>query len=179
VLSEIVILTALLGLPTNEFKLGIVDLNRALNTVEEGKAARVKLEKEAADKKAEMDKRQKELEGLEKELQDLGRKAQSLPLSDAEKKRGMELQQKYGKLFQDGAELSKKYNDEMTEKKYKLEQEIIRKARVIVEDMSRTGTYNLVLDKNESGLIYAAQADDLTERLIQKYNGENKAGAKK
>lgn len=166
--------------PASEIKFGVVDLNRALNSVEEGKTARTNLEAEAGKRKGEMDKRQKDLEKMQTELQDLERKMQTLQLSDAEKKRGMELNQKFQKSLKEGAELSEKYTQEMNEKKFKMEQDIIRKLRVVVEDMSRTAAYTLVFDKTESGLIYAAQADDLTERVIQKYNSEHKgSGAKK
>jgi outer membrane protein len=161
-----------------EFRLGIVDFQRALNGVDEGKVAKTKLEKEAKAKEAEFAEKAKKLEKMKAELDDLKIKEQSNLLKGAELTKVKKLEETVQKDYMDFIQSRDRFQREGIDKERAATEEILRKLRGIVEDLGRSGGFTMVLEKS-SGLIYAAEATDFTEKAIQKYNSQYKAGSVK
>lgn len=161
------------------WKLAVVDFQKALNSVEEGKSAKAKLKKEFDDKQKELDTRKTKLDKLQTEIEGLQKQVQSgLVKPDQQAgimEKGRKLEMDFRKQLEEFTELGKKHQQELGEKEMKATQEILNRLKSIVQDMGRTDGYNLVLEQNASGLVYAAAYTDLTERLIQKYNAQYKA----
>lgn len=164
------------ALSAAEFRLGVVDFQRALNSVEEGKSAKAKLQKEFEAKQKDMDARKEKLEKLRAELEDLQNKMRSNLLNEAEQKRGRKVEEDFQKQLREWTELAQKHQKEIAEKETGATQEILRKLRAVMDDLGRSGNFTMVLEKNESGLVYASEVTDLTEKLIQKYNSLYKGG---
>ena len=160
-----------------DFKLGYVDFQRALNSVEEGKTAKTKLQKEFEAKQKEIEAKKAKLDALQKEITDLQQKAQSGLLKEADQVKGRKLEQDFQKGFQEYSQVVQQHQKDISEKEANATGDILRKLRSQIEDISRQGGYTVVLEKNEAGLVYAAEATDLTEKLIQKYNSTYKGGS--
>ncbi len=150
-----------------EVKLGYVDLQRALNEVEEGAAAKAALKKEFDEKQKQLDAKQNELKALKDELDSRGSlmkpEVKQDKLNELQKKL-METQQTYAQLQ---GELSKREADATGE--------IFKKMGVIMQTMGESQGYTLIVEK--SAVLYAKPALDLTNELIRRYN--DAYGAKK
>ncbi len=158
----------------SETKIGVVDYNRVLNGVDEGKSAKEKLQKEKEKNDKDLADRKAKLEKMKTELQDLDTKMRSNLLNEAEQKRAQKLEQDFNKLLAESAQLSQKYNEQIFGKETSETQEILRKIQPLTEDLARAGNFDQVFEKKESGLVYAKEATDLTEKVIQKYNSQYK-----
>lgn len=147
-----------------------VDIRKALESVEAGKSAKGQLEKEVAAKQAELEKSkaalQKEAEAFEKRAAILNESAKAAKQGELQKK-FMELQ----KAAQESQlELQKRDRD--------LTEPIVSELKSIIEAIAKEKNYSYVLEKNESGIVYAS-GNDLTPTVIEKFNQRNKGKKKK
>lgn len=147
-----------------DVKLGFVDLQRALNEVDEGKAAKALLKKDFEEKQKQLDAGKNEFEKARADFD-----KQQVVMSDQAKRdkaseldrRAMELQATYQKLQQD----LMKREQEMTGG-------IFQKMSEIVREMAEADGITMVLERN-AGVVYALPALDLTNELIRKYNARH------
>ncbi len=162
----LVFLTALLALglaaPAGaaEMKMAYVDLQRALNEVDEGAKAKAALKKEFDAKQAELDKRQNELKAMKEELDARGMmmtpEAKQEKMGELQKKL-MEVQQLYYGLQQ-----------ELSQKEAQATSGIFAKMGTLLEAMGKEAGYSMIVEK--SAVLYAKPSLDLTNELIRRYN---------
>jgi outer membrane protein len=138
-------------------KLAYVDLQRTLHETNAGKQARDKLEKEKQKKQQELDKRQQE---LQKSAQELDKQRQVLK-PDVLKQRERELQEKYVKL----QETYMKLQQELAQEEAKLVREIFAKAAPVIQQIAKSKGYTMVLEKNESAVLFADPSLDITAEV--------------
>jgi outer membrane protein len=162
-----------------EMKIGVVDVDRAVNQTEDGLRANAKLKKLFEQKQVELDKRQNDLlkqrEDIEKQSKVLSQQALQKRLEDWQKQ-AMELQQ----IFVE-------YNREVEKTRGELFNPIIEKVLGIVRRVATTEGYDMIVAKQ--AIPYVRGDLDLTDRCIQMYNsgaagapapaGQGDAGAKK
>lgn len=146
---------------TAQVKIGYVDLQRALNEVDEGKAAKKKLQSDFAQK-------QKALDGSQQEVKRLKEELESNPMLSDEIKRqkAMVLQQKMYELQQ----LYFQLQQELSQKEAQATKKIFDKMGDIIVKIGKEKGYDLVLERNESRVLYAKSGMDLTDELIKRYN---------
>lgn len=149
----------------DDFKIGVVDMQKALQSVDTGKKAKTQLEKEGNDK---FKKLQQEQEAINKMVADL--KKQAMVLSDeARAKKEAELQERAAKFQQSYQQTQV----EIKKRESELVEPIVTKLRGIVEQMAKDKGFSLILEKSENSVIYNRKQDDLTEDLISTYNKKN------
>jgi len=151
-------------------KIGYVDLQRALNEVEEGKAARALLKKDFDEKQKQLDARRTDFEKLQQEFE-----KQAVVMSDqAKRDKAGELERKareLGALFQQlQADLSKREGEAT--------RGIFDRMAGVVREIAEADGFTMVFERNDAGLIYAPPSLDLTNELIRKYNARFGAGKK-
>ncbi|MDB5038699.1 MAG: hypothetical protein JWQ35_2227 [Bacteriovoracaceae bacterium] len=161
-----------------EFRLGVVDFQRALTGVEEGKAAAAKLQKEGLAKEAELKKKGEKLQTMNTEMVDLQNKERSMLLKGAEVNKLRQLEENFRKQVMEFDQSRAAAGQDAAEKENQAKADILRKLKVVVEDLGRSGSFTMVLEK-ASGLLYAAEATELTEKVIQNYNAKFKGGSAK
>lgn len=144
-----------------DVKIGYVDLQRALNEVEEGRKAKKRLEKEFEQKQSKLDKKQKEVKELKEQL-DSG----MMLSEEAKQKKAVELQKQLAELQQ----LYMKMQRDLAQKEAEATQKIFKKMGEIVEKMAKEKGYDLILEKTESSVLYAEDGMDLTDELIERYD---------
>jgi outer membrane protein len=147
-----------------ELKLGYVDLQRALTEVEEGRAAKTRLQSMIDAKEKEINKEQ---EGLRKEKETLDKQASAMSEAvrieknnDLQKK-VMELAQKWEKARQD---MSVKERSEL--------QAIFSKMDPIIATIAQREGMTMVCEKTDSGLVFAPPHLDMTNELVRMYNDQ-------
>lgn len=145
-------------------KIGYVNLREAMSSVEEGKAAKQKLQSEIKAKQKKLNQKKKELQELKKKLSE-----QQMALSDeAKKKKTLELQRKMAELQQ----MYMKLQRDLSKKEAKVTKEIFGKMRKVVQEIAEERGYDLVLEKQGSSVLYAKDSMDLTDELIERFDSK-------
>lgn len=153
-----------------EFKAAYVDLQRALLEVDEGKAAKSRLQKMLEEKQKDIDKEQ---EALRKEKETLDKQASAMS-EETRIQKMTELQQKIMALAQ---KWEKGQKDMATKERTEL-QSIFAKMDPIIAEIAQREGITMVFEKTDSGLVYAPAALDLTNELVRIYNTRSKGGGK-
>jgi outer membrane protein len=149
-----------------DLKIGYVNLQKALNQVDEGKQAKQKLKKQFKSKQQKLNQKQKEVKKLREEL-----KSQSMALSkEARRKKKRKLRRKMQELQR----LYMGAQRELTKKEASATKEIFDKMRDIVEKIAEEKNYDMVLEKNKGSVLFAKDAMDLTDELVKRYNSSDK-----
>ncbi len=149
-------------------KIGYVDLQRALLEVEEGKQAKADLKVYFDQKQASLDKESNRLKAMKEDLdkQEMMIDPQVKAQKEAElQKNFMEVQKIYYQL-----------QNELKSKESEAVAPILEKMQMILQGIAERESYDLILDKNSSGIVYAPMKNDLTSELIRLY--DQKYGAK-
>lgn len=171
-LSALALALALLpGAATANQKIGYVDLQRALNEVEEGKAAKALLKRDFDEKQKQLDAKKTEFDKLTADFE-----KQSVVMAEAAKKdkaqdldrRARELQALFVQLQRD-----------LSDREREATRGIFDKMAAIVKEIAEADGFTMVLEKG-GGIVFAQASLDLTNELIRKYNARfPQGGAKK
>jgi outer membrane protein len=150
-------------------KIGYVDLQRALNEVDDGKAAKALLKKDFEEKQRQLDAKKAEFEKLRGDFE-----KQAVVMSDQAKrdkaaeldKRAMELQQVYQQLQQ-----------ELMKREQEMTRGIFDKMSAIVREIAEADGFQMIFERSDAGLVYAPPSLDVTNELVRKYNARHPGGA--
>jgi len=168
-LARLVVAAALLAAPTAvafaqsstaPVSIGMVDLQRALNEVEEGQAARTRLEAEFARRQEALATQQAELETYGRELE----ASMSMLTEEAARERYVEYQER-AMALQQGME---QMQMELSQAEAEATGEIFERMVVIVGEIAAERGYTVVVEK--STIVFAADGLEFTDELIRRYN---------
>lgn len=148
-------------------KIGYVDVQRAVAEVEEGKAARARLQDELQRKRSDLEKKRAD---LEKMRADYDKQAPVLS-DDAKRKKQEELQ----KAFLDAQTAGQQMQEELSGKEQEAMQSISKRLIQVVAEISDKEGFTFVLDK--AALLYAPAASDVTNEVVRRYNERFGGGA--
>jgi outer membrane protein len=145
-----------------DFKLGYVDLQRALTEVAEGKEAKARL-------KAELDQAKAGLEREQTRLREdrLVLDKQSAMMSEEVRTQRMSEWQK--RLFDVSQRAERQQADLQTRERTELKK-IFDKMDPIISGIAGREGLAVVLEKTDSGLLFALPSLDLTPELVRTYN---------
>ncbi len=147
-----------------ELKVGYVDLQRALQEVEEGRNAQARLKGLLEGKQKDLDHEQ---EALRKEKELLDKQASAMS-EEVRVQKQTELQKK----LYDLAQKWEKGKAEMQAKQQEELQTIFKKMDPIIAGIAQREGLTLVFEKQDSGLVYAPPSLDLTNELVRIYNDQ-------
>ncbi|MBI3797947.1 MAG: OmpH family outer membrane protein [Deltaproteobacteria bacterium] len=143
-------------------RIGYVDLQRALNESEAGRKAKETFKVEVDRMEQSLEKRKSEVEKLKDELEKKG-----LLLREEERDN---LERDYRQKLRDFQRL---YDDSQQELKIKdrdLTGRILEELRQVILEMGEQGSYTVILEGNNTVVLYGAKAIDLTDTVIKTYN---------
>ncbi len=167
VISLIVVAAfALPGLASAQVKIGYVDLQRALNEVQEGKAAKARLKARLEKSQSQLDKEQEALRAKKEELD-----KKRLAMDEAT------LRQRMEELDRELVRVSGLYTQlqrELAEEERQATQEIFGRMRQIISQIAEKEGFDFIFEVNESGLLHAPSALDLTNELVRRYDATHK-----
>jgi outer membrane protein len=150
-----------------EQKIAFVDLNRAFQEVDEGKAAKAKMEQLRDTKQRDIDKEQ---EVLKKE-KDTFEKQMATMTEAARNQQGLELQRKIADLQQ----RFEKGRAELAQIERETASGIFEKMQPILNSIAQRDGFTMVLEK--SSVMFGPPSLDLTNELIRLFNEKNKVAA--
>lgn len=147
-----------------QVRIATVDLHRAIMETEDGQRARRRLEAEFANRQRELDAAQEELERMRTELE-----AQRNVLSrEAYQQRGEEFQRRLIEVQRQYVE----YQQELARHEAQLTQTIVERMQTILREIGTGEGYTVILDVSTGAVLFAPDAIDLTQTLIQRYNAQ-------
>lgn len=147
-------------------KYGVVNMQKIIVSVQEGKSARTALEKEIKEKEKTLMEQKAELDKMNEEW-----KSQAALLSDdAKMKKQQEFQQKVMNLRNE----EMKFQGEIKQKENEATQKIAIKVSQLVNDMAKDKKLEAIFEVNSSGLLYLQDPIDLTDEVIKAYDGKKK-----
>jgi len=152
-------------LAAQEIKLGYVDGEKVVQSFKGYKDAEAQFEKQRDAWNQELDKRSREMKSMEEDF-----KAQELMLSDAKKKEKLSLledrrrgiEKYYQEIFGPGGEAARK-NEELLKP-------ILDKVSAVIRQVGEQEKYTMIFDTANTGIAYASQSVDLTEKIIERVN---------
>lgn len=153
------------GLPT---RIGVVDFQRALLEVEDGKKAKKTLETRFEQKRQALEAKKAEIEQMKTSLE-----AQAVMLSaDARRAKEDEYQQKVIAFQQEMMESQQ----EMAMMEQELTGDILTKLGDVAEQIGREQGYTLIVEAGT--VVYVADGLDITAQVITRYNAKNVGATK-
>jgi outer membrane protein len=150
-------------------KIAYVDLQRALEETNDGKAAKSRLKSDFDKKQKELDEKQEE---LKKAKEDFDKKS-SMMKEEAKNKAAAELQQRFLQLQEIFARLQK----DLASKEQDATRGILAKLSGVVQKIAERENFAMVLERSSS-VVYGKPALDITNEVIRMYN-QSASGAKK
>lgn len=157
---------ALPGFAAAEMKLGYVDLQRALNEVQEGKAAKARLQARLEKSQQQLDKEQQALKARMEELDQ-----KRLAMDEAT------VRQRREELDREMMRVSGLYTQlqrELAEEERKATQEIFDRMRRIISQIAEKEGFDFIFDMNEAGILHGPSSFDLTNELVRRYDATHK-----
>lgn len=148
-------------------KVAVIDVERILSESERGKSALEELEALQNEKREEGQAMQQEINDLRNELNEGQLSLAEDRLTELQK----QIEDKMIALqrFQDDA------NRELTEKRDQVLSRIERSIFPVINEIGQEGEYTLIFNKYNSGLVYASDAVDITDQVIERYNQDQSA----
>jgi outer membrane protein len=158
----LLVFTMFSGMAAASDKMAYVEVQRVLESSEPGKVALGQLTKRFEDMRAELDQERAELEKMREELQ-----KQSLVLSqDAQQDMEADLRRK----VQEFQEMFQAYQARMQQEEQALSEPIIDLLFDVINEYGDENDYTMIFDAQGSGIIYADEALNITDILIEKVN---------
>jgi len=151
-----------------QVKIGVVDLQRAINETEDGRQAKRRLKKVFDERQQSLNAAQ---EGLKAQKESLERQ-QDVLSKDAFQKKVEKYQADLMALQNEYVQ----YQQELSTKEAELTQKILEKMQGILRRIGQTEGYTMIIEANEGGVVWVPSNLDLTDVLIQRYNKQAKQG---
>lgn len=141
---------------------GLVDIQKIITSIKEGKNVQKTLEKSFNDKKAIL---KKEEDKIKKAQEDY--KKQSMVLADAARaNKERELQEMMMKLQNKTME----YQREIQKMEQDLKKPILEKLRPIIDEVSKSNSVALTFELSAAPIVYAESKKDITDEVIKAYD---------
>lgn len=149
-----------------ELKIGVVDLQKAMELSEAGQKAKTMFQKKVDRVQQDLKAKQDELALLKEELD-----RQSVLLSDEAR---MEKQGSYQLGLKDFKRLYEDAQEELRREDAKLSEKILKDLQAVIEDYGEKQNYDLIMEKTQSGLLHRNSSLDITSAIILLYDDSKK-----
>jgi outer membrane protein len=149
-----------------EMKIGVVDLQKAMELSEEGQKAKAVFQKKVERVQADLKAKQDELTMLKEEID-----RQSMLLSEEAR---VEKQSSYQLGLKDFKRLYEDAQEELRREDAKLSEKILKELQTIIEEYGEKQKYDLILEKTQSGLMHRNSNLDITSKIILLYDDSKK-----
>ena len=143
-------------------KPAVIELEKLVNEVEDGRAAKAKLQVEFKKKQKMLDDKQAEL----KKLEDSIRNPSAAMKEEARQAKADEFQEKLADVQQ----LFNTTQQDMVKRQQEVMLEIVKKAEPIIQDIAKKEGFDIVLNKTPAVVVYAKPELNITDIVLKRYN---------
>jgi len=166
VCSLLMVLLAGTLVAAEEYKIGYVDLQRALNESSAGKQAKEKFTAEVKRAESDILRRKDEVEKLGASLEKQSSMLKDEARADKEKQ-FIQMQKDYERKVKDA-------KDELQIKDAQLTKGILEDLVTIIKNYGKENKYTIIFEKSETVLLYATESIDLTDKVLSLYDSQAK-----
>lgn len=154
-----------------EFKIATVDFSRAINEIEDGKAAQARLDRMLQGKRAEIEQLETDIKALENEY--ITKQALLTEAAKQEyEKRLYEMQMRYQQLYaQADMDMQTAYASAM--------ESLLAGLKATAEEIGKERGLDLVLEVSSGAVLYSKSGTDITDEVIKRYNASHSGAAPK
>jgi outer membrane protein len=149
-------------------KFAYVDVQRAIQETEEGKAARARLKGEFDQRRTQIDKKSADLEKMQQDYE------KQAPVLSEEAKR--KKQEEFQKAVIDARKSAGDLQEDMTRQEQQAMAGILQRLTQVVAEIAERESLTYVMDKGT--LLFAPSAADITNEVVRRYNDRFGAGEK-
>jgi outer membrane protein len=149
-----------------QLKIGYVDLQRALNESEPGKAAKERFKVQVDRLQVDLKKKKDQLDSLKEQLE---KKSSVMKEEEARN-----LQKDYERKLRDFERSYKDSQGELQQKDNELTVELLKELQGVIEQFGKENGYSMILEQSSSSVLYGSPELDLTEQVIARYNARAK-----
>ena len=145
-------------------KIGIVDFQKILEKSDAGKKATIEINKRGKQMENDLKKKGDEIDAKKKKLE-----REALVMSKEmrdEKEREIRIN------INDFKSLKTKYMNDFKQQEAKYVRDIQKQVLELVTEMGKKDGFLIIFEKREAGVLYAPDAIDITDKLIQRYNAK-------
>lgn len=149
-----------------DFKVGFVDMQKALAASQVGREAQKRYEGEVKRAQSKLDEKKDEYkklqDNLEKQKESLNDKAKAEKAEEL-----MTVEKDLRRSYQDSQEQLRRKNDQIVG-------ELVVKLRKIVDEYGRNEGYTIILERGAQSVLFADASIDVTDAVVKKFDAENK-----
>jgi outer membrane protein len=149
-----------------DLKVAYVDIQKAVNESNAGKDAKKVITKEVEKFQRLIGDKQKELQTMKESLE----KQAPMLTPDARATREKDYQNKLREFQRWGEDTQ----NEINQKRMEMERNISMGLLKVIQKVGAEEGYTLILEKNETILLFASKTIDITDRVIKAYDGQKK-----
>ncbi|OPY70206.1 MAG: periplasmic chaperone [Syntrophorhabdus sp. PtaU1.Bin050] len=139
-----------------------IDVQKVMIESEKGKEAKVTLSREAERLKKNLESKQSELQRMKDSIEKQG--ATITPEARAEKEK------QYQSKVKDYQRMVSDSQTELQQKDMEFTQKILKDIEGVVKSLGEKEKYTLILEKTQSGILFASPSIDITPRVISLVN---------
>ena len=146
----------------SSIRIGVVDIDQAISSTEEGKAAREELSRKQRDAETKVQPMIDQYRSLEDEL-----KTKKFVLSDDA------LYQKQLDLAQKKNEIQAKMREidgQLQVDQKRLEGPLLAKLKDVIDEIGKSQGFTLIIHRSAPGVLYTREGLDITSQVIERYN---------
>ncbi|MCK5540158.1 MAG: OmpH family outer membrane protein [Deltaproteobacteria bacterium] len=143
------------------FKFGYIDLQKVMALSSQGEIAKQKMQAKQEELRAELQEKQAEISVLKEEFE-----RQGMMLSSEKRK---EKENDYQKMVRNFKIFVSDSEKDMKALEGEFLKKMLKELEEVTLEFGKTGKYQLILEKR-SGIIYADETLDVTDKLIKAYN---------
>ncbi len=152
-------------------KIGVIDLQKIIDKSNVGKRSSVEIKSQGKKMEQILKKKGAEIEDLRESLDQ-----KSLVMSnEAREAKEQDLRLKIDDL----KSLQRRYQDVLRDLNINLSKQITKDVFEIVEGIGKQAGYSLIIDRRAGGVVYAPNAIDVTDKVIEEYNAMDARRGKK
>lgn len=142
--------------------IGLVDIQKIITTIKEGKNVQKTLEKSFNDKKAILKKEEDKIKKMQEDY-----KKQSMVLAEgARAQKEGDIQKSMMALQQQ----TMKFQQEIQKMEQEMKKPILEKLRPIIDEVSKENKVSMTFELSAAPIVYAENKKDITEEVIKAYD---------
>jgi len=168
-LTTLTVFLAIMAVPLAahaQGKIGVIDINAAIASTAEGKKAIADLQKKYQPRQQELERLQKEIQGIQDQLSKQG----GTTLSDEDQRRlTRELEDKQKLLKRSTDDAQSVFAADRDEAVRRIGQKMVR----IIGDYAQQNGFTLVIDRAQVPIYYYTKGIELTEEIVKRYDAAN------
>lgn len=150
----------------SSIKIGSVDIQKAVNECQAGKEAKQALSKEVEKYRVLIAEKQKDLQGTKESLEKQG----PMLAPEARITREKELQTRLRDFQRWGEDVQ----NELNQRRAEMERSIFIGLQKVIQKVGADGGYTLILEKNETIVLFISKPTDITDLVIKAFDAQKK-----